>query len=245
MNHVTIATSSGVLWLTLVIHFGLGLLALVTGAIALSVAKGGRLHKQSGIVFSYAMIATGVLASVISAYEGKSIVGGIFVCYLIFTAVTTVKPLPRGRHTVDIALMVLAFVTAALTLAAGAATWKLPGHVAHGVPAGMIFFLGTVNLLAAFGDLRMVREGALRGTRRLARHLWRMCFGLFVATGSFFLGQMKFVPAPIRSVPLLFALGLSPLFILLYWMWRVRLRGRLSGLILRPVNELSAYRSER
>jgi len=95
----------------------------------------------------------------------------------------------------------------------------------------MILFLGTVCLLAAIGDLRMIREGALRGTRRLARHLWRMCFGLFIATGSFFIGQMKFIPEPIRVVPLLFVLGIAPLPILLYWMWRVRLRRRVSGLI--------------
>ena len=43
---------------------------------------------------------------------------------------------------------------------------------------------------------------------------------------------MKFIPEPIRYVPALMALGVAPLFVLLYWMWRVRLRGRLSGMIL-------------
>lgn len=203
----------------------------MAGTIALSVAKGGRLHKRSGIVFSVAMIITGVLASVISAYAGKSILGGMFVVYLVFTATTTVKPLPWSGRPLDIALMVFAFGFAALSFVDGFNTWQLPGHSRGGVPAGMIFFLGTVSLLAGVGDLRMIREGALRGARRLARHFWRMCFGLFIATGSFFLGQMKFIPAPIRFVPLLFALGVAPLVILLYWMWRVRLRRRLSGII--------------
>jgi len=67
LNHVTIATSSGLLWLTLVSHFGAGLIGLVAGTIALAVAKGGRLHKKSGMVFTFAMIAAGVLASVIAA----------------------------------------------------------------------------------------------------------------------------------------------------------------------------------
>jgi hypothetical protein len=35
-----------------------------------------------------------------------------------------------------------------------------------------------------------------------------MCFGLFVATGSFFLGQMKFIPEPLFSV-IFSARGLS------------------------------------
>lgn len=52
MNHVTIATSSGIVWLALVCHFGAALVGLVAGTIALSVAKGGRLHKLSGLVFT-------------------------------------------------------------------------------------------------------------------------------------------------------------------------------------------------
>ena len=232
MNHVTIATSSGIVWLTLVTHFGAALLALAAGTIALAVAKGGRLHKQSGIVFTWAMITTGILAAVLSAYEGKSVVGAIFACYLVFTAMTTVKPLPRAGRRIDVALMIFAIATAALLLVQGVVVWQKPHHMFAGVPAGMIFFLGTVCLFAAIGDLRMIREGGLQGTRRLARHLWRMCFGLFIATGSFFIGQMKFIPAPIRVVPLLFVLGIAPLVILLYWMWRVRLQRRVSGIIL-------------
>ena len=58
-----------------------------------------------------------------------------------------------------------------------------------------------------------------------------MCFGLFIASGSFFLGQMKVIPEPIRIVPVLFVLALSPLVVLLYWMWRVRLKQNLRGLM--------------
>ena len=40
--------------------------------------------------------------------------------------------------------------------------------------------------LAATGDVRVMRFGMPRGGPRLARHLWRMCFALFIAAGSFF-----------------------------------------------------------
>jgi len=149
----------------------------------------------------------------------------------LFTAATTVKPLPGAGRDSDVALMILAFTLAAVSYADGVVVWQQPGHVFAGVPAGIIFVIATICLLAALGDFRMIRAGGLRGTRRLTRHLWRMCFGLFIATGSFFLGQMQFVPAPIRVVPLLLALAIAPLVLLLYWMWRVRLRGRVSGLI--------------
>jgi hypothetical protein len=56
MDRVTFATSSGIVWLALAVHFAAGLAAVVSGTIALAVAKGGRLHKQSGLVFTTAMV---------------------------------------------------------------------------------------------------------------------------------------------------------------------------------------------
>jgi hypothetical protein len=56
-----------------------------------------------------------------------------------------------------------------------------------GVPAGMHLFMGSVCLLAAAGDVRILVRGGVFGVQRIARHLWRMCFGLFIAAGSFFL----------------------------------------------------------
>ena len=111
-----------------------------------------------------------------------------------------------------------------------------PTRVSNGVPALMVAFIGMVTMLASIGDWRLLRAGTITGARRLARHLWRMCFGLFIASGSFFLGQMKFLPEPLRILPLLGALGVSPLIVLLYWMWRVRLRKGLQGMILRTGN---------
>src|SRR4051812_30609206 len=114
MQHVTIATSSGLLWLLLVTHFLAGLTALLVGTVALAVAKGGKLHKQSGIVFTYAMIASGTLASVIGAYEGKTsmIYSGMFVVYLIFTATATVKTFSWYKRPLEIALMLFVFAYA-------------------------------------------------------------------------------------------------------------------------------------
>jgi len=233
VDHVTIATSSGLIWLALVSHFAGGLIGLVTGAMALAVAKGGRLHKQSGLVFTIAMIFAGFLASIIGGYEGKTgmVISGFFVVYLIFTAMTTVKSVSWNTRPLQSGLMALAFGFAIFQYWNGARVWQLPGHVYQGVPAGMMFFLATISLLAAIGDARMLRAGTITGTRRLARHLWRMCFGLFIATGSFFLGQMKFIPEPVRYMPLLGALAIAPLVILIYWMWRIRLRRKLAGLI--------------
>jgi uncharacterized membrane protein len=230
-ERVSLATSTGPVFLALAFHFATGLIALAAGLIAIAVRKGGKLHRVGGRVFVYAMIATGITAAGISVYEGKTIGGGAVIVYFVLTAYTAVNPLPRIGRGLDIALMLVAFLFAVSSYNTGFTALGTPGNQIDGVPAGMTFFMATILLLAAIGDLRMVWAGGVRGTRRLARHLWRMCFGLFIATGSFFIGQMKFIPEPIRIVPLLLILGMSPLVVLLYWMWRVRLKQNLRGLM--------------
>ena len=91
---------------------------------------------------------------------------------------------------------------------------------ADGVPLGMYFFMGSIPLLAAAGDIRMLAVGGLAGRQRLVRHLWRMCFGWFIATGSFFLGQQQVFPVVLRKNYLLFPLALCPFALLIYWLIR-------------------------
>jgi hypothetical protein len=111
----------------------------------------------------------------------------------------------------------------------------LPIHIAaggvalvlNGVPFAMFFFLATIMILAAIGDVRIMRFGVARGGPRLARHLWRMCFALFIAAGSFFSIRervAKILPeplttAPMRMLPILLIFGAMS-----YWLWRVRRR---------------------
>lgn len=61
------------------------------------------------------------------------------------------------------------------------------------------------------------------------RHLWRMCFGLFIATGSFFLGQQQVFPAVLRGSPLLIVLAILPLVFLIFWLFRVRFTNAYKG----------------
>jgi uncharacterized membrane protein len=223
-----------VVWLVLAVHFAAGLASIVAGTIALAAAKGGRLHKQSGQVFTWGMVTLGLTAVGIGAYENRpgQVFAGLLAAYLVFSAMTTVKPLPGVGRRSELAMMVLAFVLALTLLYAGVTEWLDPSVKVVGRPRVVPPMIGGgVILLAAVGDLRAIRAGGLRGSRRLARHLWRMCFGLFIATGSFFLGQMKFIPEPVRIVPVLLVLAFAPIVFLIYWMWRVRVRGRLSGII--------------
>ena len=233
-ERLSLATSTGLPLLSLAFHVGTGVIALVAGFIAIAVRKGSKWHRRSGLVFTCAMIATGLTAVGIAVVEGKTgNGGGALTAYLVFTAYTAVKPLPGVGRRVDVALMLLAFTYTALGYAHAYTALGMPGNRIDGVPAGMLFFMTTIILLAAIGDLRMIRDGGIQGTRRLARHLWRMCFGMFIATGSFVaqLATMKYLPEAIRTLPMILILAATPLVMLLYWMWRVRLRQNLRGLM--------------
>ena len=232
-DRLTLAASTGWPFVSLAFHAAAGTAALAGGWVAIVARKGGPWHRRAGLVFVYAMIAMGLSAVAISVYEGKQgVAGGAAAAYLIFTGWTTVRPLAGQRRSADMALLVLPVVVGIGGLIQGIAALDLPGRQSEGVPAGMHLFLATVFLLAAMGDVRMIRAGGLRGSRRLARHLWRMCFGLFIASGSFVaqLVRMPFLPGSMRSLPVILAVSAGPLVVLLYWLWRVRRqRSALSG----------------
>jgi hypothetical protein len=109
-----------------------------------------------------------------------------------------------------------------------------PGGVPFRIIGVMSFILATVLLLAAAGDLRIMRFGLPRGGTRLARHLWRMCFALFIAAGSFFSIQervARLLPEPftsgtMRALPIVLLFGA-----MFYWLWRVRGRRTLPVLV--------------
>jgi uncharacterized membrane protein len=236
-ERLTLATAGGLPFAVLAFHVAMGVIGLATGSVAIAARKGGTWHRRSGVVFVWSMIAMALSAVVIALYEGATtVIAGGLTAYLVLTAYLALKE-PRSRL-VDIGLMLLAFGFAAMEYYYGFIVWGMPGHKSEGVPAGIILFMGTVVLLAAIGDARMIRGGGVQGTRRIARHLWRMCFGLFIALGSFTaqLVKMPFIPPAMRSLPVILAISTAPLILLLYWMWKVRFRKNFRGLVTaRPV----------
>lgn len=200
----------------LVIHICAGLLALLSGAAAMLLRKGSRRHGLAGNLFFGAMLVMGSSA----AYLGN-VFGGLFVCYLVTTAWLTARRRGGETSVFDWGALVFALAFGVLTLMAGMEAAKSPKGSLNGVPAGMFFFLGSVGLLAAAGDIRMLVRGGVFGAKRVARHLWRMCFSFFIATGSFFLGQQQVFPTAWRGAAVWFVPALLPLVLLIFWLFRV------------------------
>ena len=205
------------------IHIIAGLIAIVAGFVAVYALKGARLHRKSGTIFVYSMWVLSLTGVVIAAVkEGwASVIGGSLAFYLVTTALLTVRRRDEEFHAIDTAAMLLGIGVGIFSIKLGLDGLKSPDGKTTGVPSAMIFLFATVALLGALGDMRVMLTGQLQGARRIARHSWRMCFALFVASGSFFLGQAKVFPKPMRIYPLLAIPALLPLVLLLYWLVRV------------------------
>jgi len=149
------------------------------------------------------------------------------------TALTTVRPVSSWTRLINDAALTIAVGLALVDIVLGVTAFNSPRGFLNGVPFVMFFFIA-VLLLAAAGDVRIMRFGVPRGGPRLARHLWRMCFALFIAAGSFFSIRERvakvlpepFTTAPMRALPILLVFGA-----MFYWLWRVRGRRTLPVLV--------------
>lgn len=198
----------------LVIHICAGVLGLLSGVSAMSFRKGSRRHRVAGNVFFGAMLAMGLSA----AYLGN-VFGGLFACYLVATAWLTARRRDGGTSVFDWGALVFTLAFGVLAVIDGLKVANSPTGSRNGVPAGMILFLGSVALLAAAGDVRMLVRGGVFGRQRIARHLWRMCFGLFIATGSF-LAQRRVMA--FLGGPKILLMAVLPLILMIFWLIRVR-----------------------
>jgi hypothetical protein len=205
----------------LVLHILGGTVGLLAGTFAIAARKGGRLHRASGNVFTIAMLtlASSALCLAIMKSQRANIVGSIVTFYMIITAWLAGRRRNLGRA--DWAALFVGLAGAAAVITLGVLTLHHPDPNA---PAGMSFFMGFVLLLAAAGDVHVLAAGGIEGRQRITRHLWRMCFGLFIATGSFFLGQQQVFPAFLRGSIFLTVLAVLPFPLMVYWLIRVRFR---------------------
>ena len=147
--------------------------------------------------------------------------GGVFTFYLVATAWWTARRTERTTDSADwIALLcVLAVVAGNLTY--GLEALRSPRGVAGGYPAPIYFFGASVALIAAIGDLRLLLGRGISGPQRIARHLWRMCYALFVASGSIFLARAHLFPAVLRRTGILIVISFMPLILMIFWLIRV------------------------
>ena len=218
--------------LALFLHIGGASVGLVSGAAAMVFRKGERAHRWDGNVFFVSMLTMAAVGACVAPFlpvpQWSSTGAGIFTLYLVATGWATVK---RQEGVVGVFEVGAAFAALGAAAAFAGLAWvgaHSPDGTVGGVPYQPALIFGAVAALAAACDLRVILRGGISGARRIARHLWRMGLALFIASASFFLGQPKVFPAPLRGSPILFALALAPLVLMIFWLLRVRFTKRLN-----------------
>src|SRR5438132_7446969 len=172
----------------LLFHICAGTLGFLSGAVAVSFRKGSRRHALAGNVFVISMVslaASGVYLALMKSQPGN-ILGGTLTFYLVATAWMTAKRSDGETGLFDWGALLVALAVAAVNLTWGLEAARSQTGSKYGYPPWPYFFLGSVALLAATGDVRTLVRRGISGTQRIARHLWRMCFAFFIAASSIF-----------------------------------------------------------
>ncbi|MBT9444732.1 MAG: hypothetical protein IV086_03425 [Hyphomonadaceae bacterium] len=213
----------------LFLHIGGGAVGMLSGVASLSTRKGGRLHRIAGTVFFASMLIAYAIGAGVAPFltEGQrpNFVAGIMALYLLLSGWMTVRRPAKTAGMFEIAGLVIAVAVAgagALFMYMGA---QSPTGTIDGSPPQAFILFAFAGTVAALGEINLLVRRGIDGGARVARHLWRMCFSLFIASGSFFLGQMQVQPKWMRESALPFVLALAPLAALVFWLVWVRLAG--------------------
>ncbi|HEX8929619.1 MAG TPA: hypothetical protein VGA45_11935 [Actinomycetota bacterium] len=162
------------------------------------------------------MLVLGATATILARLDGEPGLGGLATCYFVATGWMTARRRDGRTGRFEIGACAVALGAAVLMAGAGLAGATTPAG------PGPLFGFAGLCLVAAVLDLNALLRARLTPAQRLSRHLWRMCFAFFIATGSFFLGQQDVMPDAVRGSPLLFVLAFAPFALMLSWLARLR-----------------------
>lgn len=209
----------------LLLHIVAGTLGMLSGFVAVFLRKGSRRHGLAGNVFVITMLllsSTGVFLAIMKSQPGN-ILGGTLTFYLVATAWMTARRKDGAPGIFDWGALLVVLALAACELTFGLEAVLSPTGMKYSYPPWPYFFMGSVAMLAVTGDIRMLVRGGISGAQRIARHLWRMCFALFIAAASIFLARQQVFPAILQKTGVLIFLSFLPLVLLIFWMFRVLL----------------------
>jgi uncharacterized membrane protein len=220
--------------LVFALHILSGAVAMVSGVVALSVRKGGRLHRASGDVFVVSMLVMTILAAVLGAIRPGQTINifiAAFTLYLVATSWLTarrraaVAGMPEMIALAVSLLLCAPFAVIDFQIVTGVTVFKSAFKIEGPILIALWVF-SAIMATAAIGDAKVVLSRGISGIPRVARHLWRMCFAVALTFGSAFTnGFARLLPGPYHVPPAFFAPQLLMLVVLLFWIVRVRFPG--------------------
>jgi uncharacterized membrane protein len=208
----------------LLVHISGAVIGLISGFMAMLFRKGSGVHAVAGNVFFVAMLCMSSSGAYIAQFQSPNR-GNVLVAVLTFYLVATSWMTARRR---EAKVGLFDWIALLVVLADGTAgmIWGIEAagrpRGLDGFPAAIFFVFGTIALLCAQADIRMIRQGGVTGAKRIGRHLLRMCTALLIATMSLYPGQAKLFSAAVRETNLLFIPHILLIGAMLLYSVRVR-----------------------
>ena len=169
------------------------------------------------------LIGAGV-APFLADGQRPNFVAGVLALYLLITGWRTARRGDTEAGRAEILGFVIAITIAGLGLYFMYLGANSPTGTVDGSPPPAFLIFALAGSVAAAGDLNLIVRRRISGAARIARHLWRMCFSLFIASGSLFLGQPQVFPDWFNATPLPFVFAFGPLVAMVIWLTLVRRR---------------------
>jgi len=213
--------------LLMAVHMLTGSAVVFSGAMALLLSKGSAQHKLAGRLFVGSIVLMGPVVAAGAWFSPGSIssLGILFVFFMIYLVVSAWSTIHRSEPRIG-PLDILAPVVALCISIAG----LIMGYDAFSNPSGAegllqneaYFFFSALAFIAMLLDANNLKSGGVRGTHRIARHVWRMSCALFFATSSLFTGPGSIVfPESVRGNPLLSIPQMLVVIIFIFWIYRL------------------------
>jgi len=205
----------------LTFHISAGVIALLSGVAAMIFKKGSRAHRKSGNIFVLSMLIMSSSAAYLALTKLilLSVLGGLMTIYMIATSWMTTRRKKGESGRLEYAALIWAVMVAAAYFFFGIETANTEtGLSKDGLPAAAFFVFGGITSFAALFDMRMIYQGSLSRVQRLIRHLWRMCFAMFMATVSLFMGQPQVFPESIRKIEILAVPVVAVMLFTIFWL---------------------------
>jgi uncharacterized membrane protein len=211
-------------------HICAAIVGLLSGGLAMIFRKGSGRHGAAGTVFFVSMLCMAASAAFIALFMHRIMVN-IVVAFLTLYLVPTGWVAIRRRNgetnrAFDIGAMLFVLADGIAGVAYGIGMVNHPERPTHGIPTPMYFVFGSIAILFAVSDVRMLLHGGLFGAQRIGRHLWRMCLALWIATMSAYPGQAKLYSKALRATNLLFVPHVLLIGATIFWLYRISRRKR-------------------
>ena len=218
----------------LIAHVAFGAVAVAAGAGALAARKGARFHIGAGRIFALAMGLSSVLGAGLGLANAETLYitfhAGILGVTLIASGWLTARERSGRLSAAAVFFSVANFANAAALITLGFYAKTQASGAVLGFAAEDYFFLSAMAGVAVLGDASLLLRGALSDKHRIARHLWRMCLGFFIAAGSAFTGPgAKAFPEIIRNSGILSLPELLIFLALVFWLVRTLWKGSPGG----------------